>query len=1316
MTRVRRTLTILAVLAALIAGALAAVVITLRTDWFREQVRRRIIAELTRATNGRVETGPFRFDWQTLTAELDNLTVHGTEPAGQPPLLAVKRVSVSLKIISLFERTFDLAKAEMIEPKIHLILSADGTNNIPPPHNFKPQAVIDLKVRYFNMKNGLLSFETPEHGPTLIPLRARGENLAAESHFMGQTSSYEGSVSMNPVHLDIAGYSPVETNVDAAFTFARNLITIPYLTAKSGDSEIRLHDVNITDLNSPVITAGYHGRVSLNEADRILKLTNFQHTGTMDIAGRLRYTSAGGYESTGAAYGFGISYGKLTNLSAVANFTASPDSIRLTGMLAKALDGEVRGDGEIAGWDRFRMSGTFEGFAANRAAEVAGMTAFPWDGMLAGTFRSTGTLSEKLMHSLKVEAQILVSPAPAPKVPVHGELAVTYDAISGNTDFAPSWLAVPQSRADFDGRPGTRIHINLASGNLNELRPAIVFPDAFRGGSATLTGTVDGSPATLRLEGHADGHGLVWGDETFDSLTGDFSASADNLTLRTTSISWHGASLHGNALLGLKDWKGVDSSSLTADVQLSNGEINKLAALAGQPDLPLSGTLGLQARLTGTLGDPHTVADLAVSNGHIYGEPFDSATGHAQYKAGSTQTLAAVVLGGSKRLTMSATFEHAPGSALAGKLTFTAAGTNLALNQFALLKQRQPDIRGAVTIKAEGTGELANGQLHLSLLNAEASASALGIGARNLGTAHASAATSGETVKVSFDSNAANANIRGQGTVTLNKEYPVTAQITFSDVTLDAVEAVMYPRPAAKGSSLEGELAGDVTISGPLSNPDLLTAAVNLRTLALRPGSQSKPAAFAIRNEGPVRLSWAGGALRVQNADFVGPRTKLQVAGTVSPREAAPLDLRVTGTVGLDLIHSFSEELTATGELNLNSAVRGTFEQPDLSGRADLRGGEFHYAGLANAFTNANGVFIFSGNRATIQNLSAETGGGKLGISGFAALTDGVVGFRLEAKGRQIRIRYPEGVSTLSDSDITLTGTPERSQAAGRVVIRRVAVNPRSDAASLLARSLDPLRTPAARTGAAANLNLDIQIETAPDVAFETSVAQSLQADASLRIRGTATSPALLGRVNITQGEMVVFGNKYTINQGSVSFFNPAKIDPILNVDLETRSRGVDVVLTISGPVSKLNVGYRSDPPLQFGDIVALLATGRTPGNTTVAGSSGGAQAFQQLGASALVGQAISAPAPGRLERFFGVARIKIDPQLTGLTGTPEARLTVEQQVTPNLLFTYVSDVTNTNSQLIRVEWDFDRTWGAILTREANGYVGLDFAYKKRFK
>jgi len=210
----------------------------------------------------------------------------------------------------------------------------------------------------------------------------------------------------------------------------------------------------------------------------------------------------------------------------------------------------------------------------------------------------------------------------------------------------------------------------------------------------------------------------------------------------------------------------------------------------------------------------------------------------------------------------------------------------------------------------------------------------------------------------------------------------------------------------------------------------------------------------------------------------------------------------------------------------------------------------------------------------------------------------------------------------------------------------------------------------------------------------------------------------VLGRINITAGELTFFGNNYVINQGSIAFYNPVKTEPILNIDLETRARGIDVTLTLSGPINKLNVSYRSDPPLEFSDIVALLATGRAPSSdpSIAARESGTAQSWQQMGASALIGQAIANPVAGRLQRFFGVSRIKIDPQLTGVDNNPQARLTLEQQISPDITFTYITNLTRSNPQVIRIEWNVSKQFSAVALREENGQFGLDFYYKKRFK
>jgi translocation and assembly module TamB len=144
----------------------------------------------------------------------------------------------------------------------------------------------------------------------------------------------------------------------------------------------------------------------------------------------------------------------------------------------------------------------------------------------------------------------------------------------------------------------------------------------------------------------------------------------------------------------------------------------------------------------------------------------------------------------------------------------------------------------------------------------------------------------------------------------------------------------------------------------------------------------------------------------------------------------------------------------------------------------------------------------------------------------------------------------------------------------------------------------------------------------------------------------------------------------------------------------------------------------RSDPPLQFSEIVALLATGRTPTSdpSLLMQQTNSPQSWQQMGASALLGQAIANPVAGRLQRFFGVSKLKIDPSLTGVENNPQARLTLEQQVTPNITFTYITNVTSSNPQVVQVEWAFNRNWSVVALREENGLFGLDFFFKKRFQ
>ena len=205
--------------------------------------------------------------------------------------------------------------------------------------------------------------------------------------------------------------------------------------------------------------------------------------------------------------------------------------------------------------------------------------------------------------------------------------------------------------------------------------------------------------------------------------------------------------------------------------------------------------------------------------------------------------------------------------------------------------------------------------------------------------------------------------------------------------------------------------------------------------------------------------------------------------------------------------------------------------------------------------------------------------------------------------------------------------------------------------------------------------------------------------------------------MTVNQGEVQFFGNKYTINRGEIGFFNPVKIEPVLDMDLETRVRGVLVTINFTGPLSKLNVSYRSDPPLQSTGDHRPAGSGPGSRNEFLAGvrTDRSNPELPLTGTNTLLGQAVAAPISGRLQRFFGVSKLKIDPQLTGINAVPQARVTIEQQVSRDVTLTYITNLSQANQQIVRLEWDINRTWSVVALREDNGAFGIDFFFKKRF-
>src|SRR5258708_16341390 len=100
---------------------------------FSERIRSHVIAELELVTGGKVEVDSLNWKLSKLEFDVNGLTVHGKEPAGQAPYIHADHMVLQVRFSSLFSRSIRLRYIAIDHPVIHLILNPDGTTNQPEP-------------------------------------------------------------------------------------------------------------------------------------------------------------------------------------------------------------------------------------------------------------------------------------------------------------------------------------------------------------------------------------------------------------------------------------------------------------------------------------------------------------------------------------------------------------------------------------------------------------------------------------------------------------------------------------------------------------------------------------------------------------------------------------------------------------------------------------------------------------------------------------------------------------------------------------------------------------------------------------------------------------------------------------------------------------------------------------------------------------------------------------------------------------------------------------------------------------------------------
>lgn len=588
-------------------------------------------------------------------------------------------------------------------------------------------------------------------------------------------------------------------------------------------------------------------------------------------------------------------------------------------------------------------------------------------------------------------------------------------------------------------------------------------------------------------------------------------------------------------------------------------------------------------------------------------------------------------------------------------------------------------------------------------------------------------------------------DVRGEGIVIDKLDLRAGDQQIFADgridpagtqnlrVLVNRLDLRMLKALSGRSERVAGELNASAWVTGTFAAPEF-TAAVAVTDLALREYAVQMASGFftyaARRLDAEVRVvqRGVGGQLR---ADFHLP---LDLSASPPPGTGrlyeGPLEGEmVAERVSLAIAAAATPEVAdAAGRVDAHVTLRGTPARPRLAGDLAVENGRFRIVPSGVRYERMTVAARFRGERIFVDRVRVvSAGGGNLSAQGELALPltggEGFVDLRAIADNlKVIDNRLAEG---RVDADLTLTGSLAAPVLRGRVETERVVVTPpkgdERKRLELLTFSHPGIHFIGEEPAAAEQAARAHQVRTrlleraAIDVALVVNRnAWVRNDDMNIELRGNLRAQKACGEETVrVSGEITTVRGFYRlrtrrleIEEGRLMFTGTEALNPLIDVTLRYDAPEYQISAHVTGTTEKPNLTLSSTPPLEQGDIVAVLVFGRP---------------FDRLGAGEQaemrdrVGQLLGGFAAEQLRKRFG-SKLGVDTLEVTPGGTEEgAELGVGKYVNEQIFVEYVQRFGLEAASEVRLEYYFTRRWLIQTSTSTSGQSGVDIFWNVSF-
>lgn len=1312
MARERKVRTVLAAVAGVLVLLFSAGLLILNSQAFHRFLLAKIIAKAEGSTGTRVEIGQWGFAWRPFTANFYDVVVCSQGKAAQPALFEARHIGVSLGILALLRRQIDLYAVVVDRPAVRLDVDEQGRSNIPsaPQSARTSRSSFSLLVRHVVIADGLVDYNNQS-----VRLSAELRDFRAQAEFDVHKKAYRGWLSYGDGWIAGKQYNPLRHVGHIDFEATQDAITIGSLVLSTPRSRLTAR-ARLTQFARPNLEGSYEAVVSALDLAQVLKNPSLPR-GDLAMSGRLSFHHVPGQvllrtaslegRLSSARLALGTNPVTTSVQSVRGAYRLQNADLHVDNLEADLLDGHLTADLEMLHLDQTpesRVSAALRGISLQKLTEAVPPELrqnlqLVGRASLETQARWSGSISRVVAHAHLDVHSSQQPPARPNVVPVHGVVNMDYDGAREAASFGQSSLGIGKTELRVTGilSRQSNLDISLTSSELHELAGllgTLIAPSASQGkpgiaaydlqGSARITGRISGRPLDPVFNTQLSSSDLRIEGIRFEAVRANLHASSSAIEIRNgyvQSSDQGQISLYGQAQLA--HWSLTPDSSISVHAKLAKLSVAGLERLAKRND-PLTGDLSGDLSMEGSRRRPEGHGSLQLTRASAWNERIDSLTVEFQ--------------GGNDSLQSKTQLKFPAGTANA-QLSYWLATkrydlilntSNLALERLASLQQGRT-VRGSLTANLSGQGTLSDPEL-----TATVEIPQLEAGEQTISALQAKAHLAHHHADVDLNSVVAQGYLRLKGGLDLRDEYNTDAALDVRALPLGPILTRYFPGAT---QDLRGQTEIHASIKGPLKDPARLEAHVEIPTWNLAYKT------VQISNDGPWRMDYRNGLATVQQAKIKGTGTELTLKGVIPVQSSTPWNLTANGTVDATLLQVVYPDAHASGHLEINLQCRGASSGRAMQGELRLVDTSFSTDSLPVGFTGVNGHFSISGNRIQITSLNGSAGGGTFTGTGFFEYGPrSSFGADLHAKGVRVS---SNGVHTVVDSNLRLNGTTQDSMLSGDVLVDRLSFQQGADLTELVGSFAEPsaVSTP---SPFASHMRLNVAVRSAENL-NPTSSQLSIEGTANLTVTGTASNPVVLGRVALTAGEVYFNGKRFEIQRGSIVFTNPVHTEPVLNIYVKTVVEQYDITINFVGTLDHLRTTYTSDPALPPLDIINLLAFGQTTAEKASKASNP-----LSVGAESALASEVSSRVAKNVQSLTGVSRLTIDP-LLGDNQNLGAQVGVQQRVTGSILLTFSSDVTSTQRQSIRLQYQPKRQWRISILRDQNGGYGIDLGFHKAF-